>query len=206
LGESLIKCILFDMGGVILTQKIENILMEIAKKLKIPFQALVDLRAEHKVDMWDGKMGVKDFALIIKQKFFLSMSVNQILRVWEKTYLGMNHPNEECLGFARELMKQYKVGMISNLWDFHVKINRKRGLYDGFDPLILSPEVHMHKPQREIFELAVKQAGVDGCECVFIDDRSEYFVVAESLGMKTIEFKSFNQLKTDLEELGVVVK
>ena len=64
----------------------------------------------------------------------------------------------------------------------------------------------MHKPQKEIFELAVKQSKVKGEECVFIDDRAEYFSVAKSVGMKTIEFKNVSELILDLKKLGVVVE
>jgi putative hydrolase of the HAD superfamily len=193
------------MGGVILSSNIEFILTELAKEFKIPVEDLLEYRRENKEKLWDGSLSVRDFAFYIKTKYSLEKSIDRILALWEKTYLKVNLPNEETVLLAKQLKKNYTVGLISNLWDLHVKINRKRGIFDDFDPCILSTEVCMHKPQKEIFELAIKRAGVNGNECVFIDDRSEYFAVAESLEMKTIEFKGVEQLKKDLKKLGVRV-
>lgn len=201
----MIKCIIFDMGGVILTKSIEPILTEIAQELKIPVDFLMQFRKAHKEELWDGKLSVSDIALAVKKEFSLSLAVDEILAVWEKTYLKINALDKGALDLVKKLKKNYKVALISNLWDFHVQINRKRKLYDYFDPCVLSCKIGIHKPQKEIFELAIKKAKVKGEECVFIDDRAEYFSVAQSLGMKTIEFKNVKKLVVDLKALGVVI-
>lgn len=201
----MIKCILFDMGGVILTSKIEIILVDVSKSLGVPLSALMDIRNKFKIELWDGKMDVSDIAGILKKDYSLNLSVEEILLIWEQTYLKSTVPNVDCIKLANFLMKKYKVGLISNLWNFHVKINEKRNLYAGFDPLILSCKIGLHKPQKEIFELALKKSGVLGSECIFVDDREEYFPIARKLGMKTIAFSSVENLKSELSILGVVV-
>lgn len=40
-------------------------------------------------------------------------------------------------------------------------------------------------------------------ECVFIDDRQDFINGAQSVGMKTILYKDFEEFKTQLEELLV---
>ncbi|MEK6959240.1 MAG: HAD family phosphatase [archaeon] len=201
----MIKAIIFDMGGVILTSKIENILQQVAKSLDVPAESLMEIRAQNKEALWDGKMSVRDFAALLKKKHSLKQSVAQILSIWKSTYLKATVPNTEMVAIAGKLMKMYKVGMISNLWDFHVTINKERGLYKGFDPCVLSCKVGIHKPQKKIFELALNKSGMKGDECVFIDDREEYFPIAQSLGMKTIAFCNASQMVVELKKLGVEV-
>ena len=202
----MIKCILFDMGGVILSGNIEFILGEIAKEFKVPVGDLLQYRKEHKEELWDGKKSVKDIAKFIKEKYSFEGSVEEILALWKKTYLAVNHPNKEAVLLVKQLKDHCKVGLISNLWDFHVEINKERNLFADFEPCLLSCKIGMHKPQKEIFELAIKRANVKGEECVFIDDRAEYFSVAQSVGMKTIEFKNVSELILNLKALGVVVE
>ncbi|MFA6399286.1 MAG: HAD-IA family hydrolase [archaeon] len=202
----MIKCILFDMGGVILSGNIEFILGELAKEFKVPVSDLLQFRKEHKEELWDGKLSVKDIAKFIKEKYSLSESVEEILSLWKKTHLAVNHPNQEAVLLVKQLKDHHKVGLISNLWDFHVQINQERNLFKDFEPCLLSCKLGMHKPQKEIFELAITRANVKGEECVFIDDESKHFSVAQSVGMKTIEFKNVPDLILDLKKLGVVVE
>ncbi|VVB74330.1 Haloacid dehalogenase-like hydrolase [uncultured archaeon] len=202
----MIKCILFDMGGVILTAKIEQVLERVAAAFNVPLEELMQIRKDHKTELWDGKMKVKDIVKRLKKKYSIKKSVPKLMAIWEKTYLESTYKNEAVCLIAKKLMKNYEVGLISNLWDFHAELNKKRKVFDGFNPCILSTAVGMHKPQKEIFELAIKQAKVNGEECVFIDDRNEYFFIAQSLGMKTIEFGGAEQLLKDLKKMGVEVE
>ena len=119
----MIKCILFDMGGVILVSKIEVTLDYIATAFGVPLSFLMELRQKYKTEMWDGKVTVRDFVVEVKKEFSLKQSVEELLGLWEKTYLQVAVPNKECVALSKNLMKKYKVGLISNLWDFHVFVN-----------------------------------------------------------------------------------
>ncbi|MFA6268620.1 MAG: HAD-IA family hydrolase [archaeon] len=202
----MIKCIFFDLGGVVLPTPIEGVLTEIARELNIPVAFLNQVRNENKEALWDGKMSVKDIVVLVKKEFSLPSSVEDILGIWEKTYLRVNLPDPKVILLIKNLKKKYKVGFISNLWDLSAQINRKRKLCADFDLCVFSCELGIHKPQKEIFDLAIKKAGCLGEECVFIDDRKEYFKVAEEAGMKTFEYKGLDQLVLELKELGVEVK
>lgn len=61
------------------------------------------------------------------------------------------------------------------------------------------------KPEREIFELALRKLNLNAEECVLIDDRAEQLELPAQMGFKVIHFKSNGQLIADLKSLGVAV-
>jgi 2-haloacid dehalogenase len=76
--------------------------------------------------------------------------------------------------------------------------------FDWFDDLIISGDVGMIKPDRDIFELLLQRIGRSAEECVFIDDHTPNITAARELGFKTILFKSAPQLETDLKQVQLI--
>ena len=74
-----------------------------------------------------------------------------------------------------------------------------------FDTLVFSCAEGLKKPEREIYELTAERLGVTPEQSVFIDDRTDYIKGAEQAGLKTILFKSIEQVKTNLAKLNVKV-
>jgi HAD superfamily hydrolase (TIGR01509 family) len=52
-----------------------------------------------------------------------------------------------------------------------------------------------------IYQLLLARASHPASECVYIDDKPEYFGPAKNLGMQVIAFKNASQLETRLKEL-----
>jgi putative hydrolase of the HAD superfamily len=96
--------------------------------------------------------------------------------------------------------------MISNIYDLMAKLDRERGILDVFDPCILSCEVGLQKPNKDIFELALKEANLNANECVFIDNRERHLINPEELGFETILFENNTQTIDKLIGLGVQIK
>ncbi|HKF03117.1 MAG TPA: HAD-IA family hydrolase, partial [Candidatus Sulfotelmatobacter sp.] len=59
------------------------------------------------------------------------------------------------------------------------------------------------KPERDIYRLALETTQIPAEECCFIDDRALNLECAAQLGMHTIEMDSIEQLRGDLEKVGV---
>lgn len=93
------------------------------------------------------------------------------------------------------------MAVISNIIKHHSDTNRKMGLYDHFDHLILSFEVKLTKDSRQIFLLALEKLKVRASECIFIDDVQKFVDTARSVGMKTILFRNNKQFHSDLKRL-----
>jgi 2-haloacid dehalogenase len=76
---------------------------------------------------------------------------------------------------------------------------RKYGdLFDLFDHIVVSGEVHLLKPDPRIFDLAIQAAGVQPSQCLFIDDGPENIAAATRMGFQAIHFVSAEQLEHQL--------
>lgn len=98
--------------------------------------------------------------------------------------------------------KGYRLLGLSNwhtkVWDIMKKFPRIFGLLDGY---LISHQVHLIKPHKEIFEAFCKEFEVKPDECVFIDDKQKNVDGAKAAGMQAILFKDAKQLKADLGKL-----
>lgn len=110
--------------------------------------------------------------------------------------------NTELLDYIRELKRNYKIGMLSNIatnWvRDHFLTPEEQKL---FDTMVFSFEVGTTKPDPRIYEVALHNLGVEPHETVFIDDVERYCLAAEALGMKAVWYKNFPHMKTELEQI-----
>lgn len=117
-------------------------------------------------------------------------------------YTEEYQPNSELLDYIRqELKPKYKIGIISNAgadWVLQILGKANKGL---FDDIVLSYQAGYIKPDSEIYEMSAKNLGIKTTECVFVDDISTYCEGAEAVGMNTIWYRDFKQMKKELEAL-----
>jgi epoxide hydrolase-like predicted phosphatase len=91
-----------------------------------------------------------------------------------------------------------RTALLSNSWGNEYD---RRDWYEMFDTVVISGEVGMRKPEREIFELVLKRIGLPADECVFIDDMAHNIVAAEQAGLIGIVHRTFDQTAGQLEAL-----
>ena len=92
-----------------------------------------------------------------------------------------------------ELKKDYRIALISNTGRTPGRVLRKIleevELLDLFDALIFSDEVHLRKPNAQIFLLACEKLGTKPGETVHIGDSVNIdFLGARDAGLKAIQF------------------
>ncbi len=89
----------------------------------------------------------------------------------------------------------YKIYILSNI-NSHFKDNAdKVEILKMFDGTVFSSEIHLIKPEREIYEYAVNKYSLNKNECVFIDDRQINVEGAENAGIKGYRFESAEKLR-----------
>lgn len=76
--------------------------------------------------------------------------------------------------------------------------------FDWFDDIVISGEVGLIKPDPEIFRLLIKRISRMPGECLYIDDADDNIAIAEEFGFQTHHFETADQLKADLQELGIL--
>ncbi len=99
-------------------------------------------------------------------------------------------------------MAGYRVIVLSNMSKEYIDFLRKKPVYSHFDEEIISCEVGLVKPEREIYELLLTRYGLRPDETIFIDDRQENVDAAAELGITPFLFDRRNPEKS-CEELKI---
>jgi 2-haloacid dehalogenase len=73
-----------------------------------------------------------------------------------------------------------------------------------FDFTVISGEIGLAKPNREVFDFLLEKTGRRAEECVFIDDSPANVAAARALGFDVIHFRSPEQLRDDLTGRGIL--
>jgi len=119
---------------------------------------------------------------------------------------SLSQPLPGMLAFAQSLTdsNRYFMGTINNesreLNQYRIE---KFGMKKVFRLFVSSCYVGLRKPESGIYQLALDITQFPAEECCFIDDRPLNLEEAAKLGMRTIEMQAREQLRGDLEKLGV---
>ena len=131
----------------------------------------------------------------------LQESVHKLVNEWERPILPIKGMEE----LVRELKSNgYSLYLLSNA-------SYRQHVYwpeipasELFDGTLISADVHLVKPQPEIYKLLCSRFSLNEEECVFIDDSTANAEGAVFSGMKAIVFHDDAQeLRKKLRELGV---
>ena len=95
----------------------------------------------------------------------------------------------------------FKIGLISNIISPVRDIIKRFGYYDIFNEAILSCEVGLLKPQKEIYELALHRMDAVAQESIFIDDKQLNLETANNMGFVTLLAKTPEQIINEVNKL-----
>ncbi len=197
------KAIFFDIGGVVVDADLQAY-AEIGAEMFQTDPDNIRKAAAHLVpDFECGKMSSHNFWKLIETSLY-TLGIGKpadspdLDAIWNDL-LGRNIKiNFDVLKLAEQLRERYIVGVLSNAIKDHVMLLQELKVYQGFDPVIVSCQAGMRKPDRAIYKLAAKKAGVWMRQCYFIDDLVENVEAAQAAGMKAHLFKDAATLRTDL--------
>jgi putative hydrolase of the HAD superfamily len=188
----MIKNIIFDLGGVIMTLDHPEAVRR--------FKALGLADAEQQLDAYTqtgifgdlehGKITAEDFMREISKQVGHEVSYEACRHAWLGYCKEVPARNLQLLQELRS--KGYRVILLSNTNPFMMQwANRD---FDGqghsigyfFDALYLSYECKVMKPRREIFDIMLRGQQSQPGETLFIDDGPRNVEVAAAMGMHTL--------------------
>ena len=79
------------------------------------------------------------------------------------------------------------------------------GLTEFIDFFICSSFVHLRKPDKDIYKMAMDVGQAKPEQTIYIDDRELYIEVAESMGIKAIHHTDINKTQKILSEYGLTL-
>lgn len=201
----MIKNIIFDLGGVILTHS--STLMEeiIAKMFSIPLNQSKHLYLKYKDGLRLGKISSKKFINNIKKETGSKSPAHKLMNIWETEYRKVADINNNVLNLIDDLNKKYNTYLLTDTIDVHDKYNLTRGIYLHFKRTFKSFEEKVKKPDKKSYLNVLHKIDSKTGECVFIDNLEENVKVAQQIGIKGIVYKNVLQLKKDLHKFGVKI-
>jgi putative hydrolase of the HAD superfamily len=85
--------------------------------------------------------------------------------------------------------------------DIFAYLRGRHSFWEVFRGTVISGDLKMMKPEREIFEFLLHRYGLVAQETVFVDDNAPNVEAARALGIHAVWFKNARQCEQELEEL-----
>src|SRR5262249_6078706 len=108
----------------------------------------------------------------------------------------------ETWGLINTMPVGIRRGILSNTtWEWVARLRDVEDWEGRFDPIVLSCEVGIGKPDPAIYELLLRRLSVPGERVLFVDDRKDNLAAACELGIRGHLFKGAAALREDLLRL-----
>jgi len=201
-----IKAVIFDLGNVLIgfdhTIAVKKILKHTPKKSRDIYDLFFDSDLTQEFEK--GKTGTLEFFQQVKTALELKISYGEFLPIWNEIFFS----KPESENFVSSLNSGIKLALLSNINQLHYEYIREEfsstiGLFEP-DKIIPSFRTGFIKPDKEIYDLALKALDVPRESVVYVDDRLDLIEAALSYGIKSIQFKSAKELKQKFQDLGII--
>ncbi|MEO9570568.1 MAG: HAD family phosphatase [Polaribacter sp.] len=182
----MIKNIIFDFGDIFINLDKPATFREL-EKLGVSEISDDMMAVAHQYEK--GLISTDEFTGYFSKQF--NIPREKLVFAWNAILLDFP---KERLAFLKELAhsKKYKLLLLSNTNDMHIShIQEKWGaelfneFKNCFDVFYLSHEIHLKKPDIDIFEFVLKENNLIADETLFVDDLKENTDAANTLGIHT---------------------
>jgi len=183
----MIKTIIFDFGDVFINLDKPAIEREL-KKLGVPDISIDMLRVSEEYEK--GFINTYELINYFTHKFS-NIKASEFTKAWNAIILDLP---EHRLKFIEKLSasKTYKLILLSNTNALHIEkvienmsLERYNRFKKCFDKFYLSHEIHLSKPNINIYEFVLNENKINAKECLFIDDVEDNTEAASLLGIHT---------------------
>jgi putative hydrolase of the HAD superfamily len=198
-----VKALLFDVGGVLVKTQLEIFFQVGSLLFGCSEQALETHIASRVRDLERGEIDSYAVWEELGRTLKTRPKPEKIEKVWTETIEATLEIDPEMLGLCKQLRGVLPMGALSNTIADHANYLRSLDLYKLFNPCVLSYEVGMRKPDREIYKLACDLLSTPPENCLFIDDLEVNVKAAKAVKMQTHLFTGREKLEKRLEKAGL---
>jgi len=192
----MIKTVFFDWGGVIAPDPGDDFLSSLLKNIGATDEQIHEIFKTHMPRFTRGKITDAEYWEELKNHYGFEIhdSISDEFKKWRGLVA-----DENVLQLVRDLrVKGLKVALLTNVIKPSYELIKQAGYYDVFDEVIASCIVGYGKPDKEIYEIALKHMNATPEESLFIDDKQVFLDPAIQIGMKTILATSSDQIIRDV--------
>ncbi len=195
--------IIFDLGNVLIEWNKEKILSKICKNdLEYNLFNKFVFQSNLWIDLDNGKISLEflENQLIDEMEHQYQDQIHELVWNWFN-YVDLY---DEVYELIKQLKKKnFQIYVLSNTSSiFHILLDsvlsKVSSVLDGY---VISCEVKMMKPQKEIYLSLVNKYQLDIKDCIFLDDLEENVEAARTLGIKAFQIKERKEISNILKDL-----
>lgn len=175
-----IKAVIFDIGGVLLTLGEWTYRKEVAQLL-----GHEDLPANYAEQMPALQRGEID-----EEALFVSIAGRPVNMLdFDDSFRRYFKPIEEMLAFAAELRGMgIRTAILSNTQASHVRVMRGMNFLGGFEPVVMSCEAGVRKPEERAYQYVLDRLGLSAGEVAYVDDLVPFVEAGRQAGLQALQF------------------
>ncbi len=190
----MLKNYIFDLGGVLLDIRLQNA-YERFTALGLPSAELTQGSSVYKLleEYQLGYVTTDDFCKFIANKCAKPATPEDIEQAWNSICIGVAERKLQALRRLRQDKDVASVSLLSNTNALHWECSCKNWfnangnrIEDFFDKIFLSQDLHLQKPDPEIFNTAIRELKASPDETIFIDDSPVNTAAAAACGLHTL--------------------
>ncbi len=201
----MVKAVIFDLGGVYFEDGTEVCVEKISKEYNLSPEAVKSVLSNSSKlggDYRRGKISENEFWDGAIKTWGIDAKTEDLSRAWLTCYTPIEGTEEIIIKLKKQGLRLYILS--DNVKERVNYLQERYNFLNYFDDTVFSYEVHIVKPDGpDIFKEAVKKAGVEESEIVYVDDVEKYVKEGEKLGINAIHFKNPTQLEEELKALGL---
>ena len=191
----MIKNLVFDIGGVILTElTVDYFDLNEDEKKNLNKIIFYDKRFRKCLN---GDMKIDKYCSeLIKENSKYAKEIKMVFgREYQKYMLPVKN---EVIELIYKLKKDYKIYFLSNLTEVSYDyLYNEVGILKDF-PGIYSFKEHMQKPNEQIYELLIKRFNLRKEETVFFDNAQRNVDAGNKVGIKSVLFKDVSDILNNI--------
>jgi 2-haloacid dehalogenase len=201
----IINVIIFDLGNVLIDWNPKYVfdkMFDDEERKKFFFENICTMEWN---EMQDAGRPIKDATEELVQKH---PEWRQYIEAYYGQWINMlGGPIHDTVEIFKELKQsgKYKMYALTNwsaeLFPYALELYEFLHWFDG---RVVSGEEKMRKPHPEFYHVLLNRFGVKPEEALFIDDNFRNIQAAEEIGIKTIHFKSPEQLRQELVSINLL--
>jgi glucose-1-phosphatase len=206
-----IKNIIFDLGGVIINLDSNRTIEAFNKISEYPFENVYNQAGQEELfNLLDkGKISDYDFFMELKKMIRHKGKDEELLHAWNAMLLEVP---QKRLDLLVKMKQKYRTFLLSNTCEPHITAFEKdlyidhgvKNFNDYFDKVYYSCRVGMRKPDKDIFELVLRENNLTPEETVFIDDSIQHVKGAGQVGINAYLLPKGMEIGELLKELNLL--
>jgi len=193
----------FDLGNVLCTVDETTASKKLSELSDKPWEDVHEIVFSpiRKLQFESGEMSFDEHAVQAISNLGIDMPLNEFTDLYDSVLI----PSESMFPLIERIADTYRLALVSNTSEPHWKsAERFLPFSSSLDPIIVSYEVGVMKPEPAFYDALLERSGVPTANILFVDDLVANIEGAEAAGMIGHQFTSKRNLEIALAELGII--